>query len=271
MKMLQLERLALTLLLVFVGTMAAAQDSYRVITVTNGGSITGFVRWSGPIPPELHLAVTKDTQVCDPESQKDVSLERLVVGADGGVANTVVFLKNISSGKAIDVTREKYSLDQKRCRYEPHILLVPQGAALQMKSSDPILHIIHMDGAAAYNLAFPFTDHVVSRGMNTSGLVNLRCNAGHLWMNAEMMVVPHPYFAVTDPNGRFELTDVPPGDYQLVAWHEGWHLTSKEEIVDATTHQKLQRPVFSEPRTWEQSITVHAGQASVATFELSEK
>ena len=58
-----------------------------------------------------------------------------------------------------------------------------------MMSSDATLHTIHMDGAATFNLPFPFTDHVTSRAMSTAGLVHLRCNGGHVWMNAEMMVV----------------------------------------------------------------------------------
>jgi hypothetical protein len=77
-----------------------------------------------------------------------------------------------------------------------------------------------MDGAASFNLPFPFPDRVSTRNMNTPGLVNLRCNGRDVWMNAEMMVARHPYYAVTDQNGRFELTDVPPGDYEIVAWHE---------------------------------------------------
>src|SRR5207253_4091639 len=68
---------------------------------------------------------------------------------------------------------------------------------LAMKSSDAVLHTVHMDGAATFNLPFPFTDRVITRNMNTPGLVNLRCNGGHVWMNAEMMVVPHPYYAVS--------------------------------------------------------------------------
>jgi hypothetical protein len=89
-----------------------------------------------------------------------------------------------------------------------------------------------MDGAASFNVPFPFTDRVITRNMNTPGLVNLRCNGGHVWMNAEMMVVPHPYYAVSDQNGRFELTDVPPGDYEVVAWHEGWHVLGRENALD---------------------------------------
>ena len=67
-----------------------------------------------------------------------------MIGADGGVANTVVYLKNISQGKAMDLPEARQHLDQKTCRYVPHILLVAQGADLQVKSSDAVLHTVHM-------------------------------------------------------------------------------------------------------------------------------
>jgi hypothetical protein len=108
------------------------------------------------------------------------------------VANTIVYLKNIYSGKAMILPEQRRHLDQKHCRYIPHILLVPQDATLQMQSSDATLHTIHMDGAATFNLPFPFTNQITSRTMSTPGLVHLRCNGGHVWMNAEMMVAPHP-------------------------------------------------------------------------------
>jgi len=72
--------------------------------------------------------------------------------------------------------------------------LVPQDAELRMKSSDATLHTVHMDGAATYNLPFPFTNQIVSRSIPTRGLANVRCNGGHAWMNAEILVVPHPYY-----------------------------------------------------------------------------
>src|SRR5207249_8607215 len=83
--------------------------------------------------------ITKDPASCDPDSHKTRDLERLIVGPQGGVANTVVFLKNISSGKAMEMPEPRRFLDQRHCRYEPHILLVPQGELLKMKSSDATL------------------------------------------------------------------------------------------------------------------------------------
>jgi hypothetical protein len=254
-----------------LATFTAAQDAYRVISVADGGTISGTVKWSGPQPHQLDFPVTKDPQICDPDNKKNVSLERLIVGPEAGVANTIVYLKNISAGKAMDLPEQVRHLDQKHCRYIPHILLVPVHSDLQMKSSDATLHTIHMDGAASYNLPFPFPNQVNSRTMATPGLVNLRCNGGHVWMNAEMMVVQHPYYAVTDESGRFEFTGVPPGAYQIVAWHEGWGLAGKEQAYDVLTERTVQRPVFSEPKTWEKSVAVTTNGSSTVNFVIGNK
>src|SRR6202167_4972206 len=252
-------------------TFAAAQNDYKVINVNDGGTISGTIKWAGTVPHEMDFPVTKDAAICDPEGKKNVSLERLIVGPDGGVANTVVYLRNISAGKAMELPEQRRHLDQKKCRYVPHILLVPQKTASQMQSSDPPLHTIHMDGAATFNLPFPFPNQLVSRNMSTPGLINLHCNGGHVWMNAEMMVVNHPYYAVTDESGRFEFSGVPPGTYQIVAWHEGWGLAGKEQAYDVLTEHTVQRPIFTEPKTWEKPVTVKANEPSTVNFAIGNK
>lgn len=262
-----------TVFLFFISTalLAFSQSQYKVINVVDGGTISGTVKWSGPVPRNLTFPITKDPQICDPDSKKSADLERLIIGPDGGVANTVVYLKGISSGKALDLPEQRRHLDQKRCRYIPHILLVPQNTALSMQSSDATLHTIHMEGAASFNLPFPFTNQVTSRTMTTPGLVHLRCNGGHVWMNAEMMVVSHPYYAVTDESGNFEFIDVPPGNYQVVAWHEGWTLAGSEHAYDVLTEHRVERPIFTESKTWEKSVSVTANQPAVVNFVISNK
>jgi hypothetical protein len=255
--------------LFFSATAVLSAQDYKVITVVDGGSISGTVKWSGPVPHSLDFPITKDPQICDPESKKTTDLERLVIGPQGGVANTIVYLRNITSGKALELPVQRRHLDQKHCHYLPHILLVPKDGALDMMSSDNTLHTIHMDGAASYNLPFPFPDRPTSRTMGTPGLVHLRCNGGHVWMNAEMMVVTHPYYSVTDESGHFEFTDVPPGTYQIVAWHEGWGLLGKEHAYDVLTERSVERPMFSEPKTWEKSVTVTPNQPSTVNFVIS--
>jgi hypothetical protein len=249
----------------------AAQNDYHVVPVDNGGTIIGTVKWSGIAPQPLTFPVTKDPTVCDPGSHKRVDLERLIIGSEGGVANTVVFLKNISSGKAMDIPQARRFLNQKQCRYEPHIMLVPENSNLEMKSSDAVLHTLHMDGAASYNLPFPFTNQVVERPMNTPGLVNLKCNGGHVWMNGVVFVVSHPYYAVTEEDGRFKLTDVPPGQYEIVAWHEGWNVAHEEGAFDVLTEKKVERPIFTDPKTWEKAVSVAPSSTAVVNFAIGGK
>ncbi len=245
--------------------------SYHVTDVSDAGTISGRVTWDGPVPPIPTYPITKDAAVCDPQSQKRANLDRLVIGPEGGVANTVVFLKGITEGKPMVVPDMKPVLDQVRCRYEPHILLVPQNTDLAMKSSDATLHTLHMDGAATYNLPFPFPDQVVSRNLPNAGLITVRCNGGHVWMNAEIFVIDHPYYAVTDENGRFQLSDVPPGEYEIVAWHEGWKVVREEGTFDVLTQRRVQRPVFSDSHTWEKKVGVVKNGTSVVDFAISDR
>jgi len=250
---------------------AGAQGGYQVISVNDGGTITGTVKWTGPLPKTAAVAINKDPDVCDPQAQKKRDLERLVVGANGGVANTVVFLKDISKGKAMDLPEEHQFLNQKTCRYEPHVLLVPADGTLRIKSSDPILHTVHMTGASDYNLPFPFANQTVSRRMNRSGVVDLRCNAGHVWMNAEMLVVNHPYYGVTDADGTFKLTNVPAGEYEIEAWHEGWKVVGEGAVYDVMTQMRVQRPLFSDPMEWTKKVTVPSNGTASVNFSISDK
>ena len=255
-------------MIVLAATLVSAQ--YQVVSVNNGGTIRGTVKWEGAVPRLIPSVIDKDPQVCDPLGQKHRDLERLLVSRDGGVANTVVFLKNITQGKAMDLPQRRQSLNQKSCRYEPHILLVPLNGNLEVKSSDPLLHTVHMSGSSDYNLPFTSQGQVMDRVMNRAGEVSMRCNAGHVWMNAEMIVATHPYYAVTDENGAFELTNVPPGEYEIVAWHEGWRVVGETPLYDIATQLRVKRPVFSDPVTWSKHVTVSADGRVELNFTLSE-
>jgi hypothetical protein len=238
--------------------------------VGDAGTISGTVRWAGPIPKIPRLPITKNAEVCNPDGEKTRDLERLLVDADGGVANTVVYLKNITQGKAMDLPEARQHLDQKSCRYIPHILLVAQGADLQVKSSDAILHTVHMAGAVSNNIPFPFQNQYIPIAMRRSGVVDLKCNAGHVWMNAEALVVKNPYYAVTDDHGFFKLTDVPPGEYEIEAWHEGWRIASEQKVLDVGSQVEVSRPVYSAPVTWAKKVVVRKGQTSDVQFSISE-
>jgi hypothetical protein len=250
---------------------ARSQSAYEVVSVSDGGTISGIVKWSGERPKTLTLPVTKDSGICDPDKAGSKDLERLEIAPDGGVANAVVYLRSVTKGKAWDLPQSRRTLDQQHCRYVPHVSLVQQGSDYSMKSSDPILHTIHMAGAVDYNLPFPMTNVELKRPMRKSGVVDLKCNAGHIWMNGVIFIVNHPYYAVTDEHGRFSLADVPPGEYELVAWHEGWRVAREEPVLDVGTQTKTKRLYFSDPQTWEKKVTVAPNGRSSVEFTISDR
>ena len=118
---------------------------YEEITVTNGGTIAGHVHWSGAVPIPEKVEITKDEATC---GKTDKIEEKLLVGTDQGVRNVVVSIENIRRGKRQQ--REGALVDQKDCRYDPHVVLVPVGTSLSIKNSDGILHNVH-----SYSVANP--------------------------------------------------------------------------------------------------------------------
>jgi hypothetical protein len=255
----------------FCASRAAAQADYTVVSVPDGGAIAGVVKWTGPIPKVPKLPITKNVDVCDPDSQKTRDLERLVIDDEGGVANTVVYLRGITKGKAMDLPEAREQLNQKNCRYVPHILLVPQNTSLKIESSDPVLHTVQMFGVSTNNVPFPFQNQFIPVSMTHNGVVELKCNAGHVWMNANVLVVKHPYYAVTDAHGAYKLSDVPPGEYEIVAWHEGWEILSEAKVLDVGAQVEVKRPMYSAPVTWTKKVTVRPSEPTVVDFTISEK
>jgi hypothetical protein len=263
-------RLLALLVIALAPELSAAQAGYQVISVQDGGTIKGTVKWQGAAPHLSASEITKDPQICDPLGQKSRDLERLLVAPNGGLANTIVFLRNMTRGKAMDLPASRRFLNQKTCRYEPHILLVPLDATLTVKSDDPLLHTLQMSGNADYNLSFTEDGQVFNRQMVREGAVKLRC-AVHDWMNGEMIVVPHPYYTVTDTDGNFELTQVPPGDYEIVAWHEGWRLVGESAFYDIETPMPVKHPIFTEPIFWSKPVTVPPRGTVGVNFTLGER
>ena len=254
---------------VFFPSRAVPQANYDVIAVKDGGTITGTVKWTGPRIKPPSVPITKNADVCDPEGTKIRDLERLEVGRDEGVANTVVYLKNITQGKAMDLPLSRRTLDQKNCRYVPHVSLVPVHDEIAIKSSDPILHTVQMMGAASINLPFPFQNQYIKRPLDTLGVIDMKCNAGHTWMNGVILVVRQPYVAITDEHGNFRLNDVPAGEYEIAAWHESWKVEREAQTLDVGTQQMTKRLFFGEPVVLEKKVEVKPSASTTVEFQLS--
>jgi hypothetical protein len=200
------------------------------------------------------LKVTKDPNVCGREKPNP----RLVLGKTGGVANTYVYLADIRAGAPI--APADGLIDQRGCEYTPHVQVVPVGSKVVARNSDPILHNVHSRAGAStvFNFAQPIQGQKSEQKLTKAGTITVACDAGHLWMNAIVHATPHPYYALTGDDGRFEIKDVPPGTYQLVAWHEGWRTTQAPTRVE-----------FSDPIELAKPVTVEPNRAASIDFEIS--
>lgn len=145
--------------------------------------------------------------------------ESLVPGTDNGLKNVIVFLKN--APKATFAITTPAVLDQVNCVYVPHVLALQAGQTLRLKSSDKVMHDIHLKCAVNpdRNFGFPGPGQHDLTLDRAEPPFPVRCDV-HPWMSAWIAVFDHPWFAVTGDDGSFVIQHVPPGQYTLVAWQE---------------------------------------------------
>jgi len=207
--------------------LSAGTWAYEATEVKDGGTISGEVKFSGTPPTPEKLTPTKDTEVCGKTEKVD---ESLLVGANKGIQNVVVSISNIQKGKKMPEAGG--TLDQKDCRYAPHVVLSPVGTDLTIVNSDGILHNIDAKSTKnpPFNQAQPKFKKELKKNFAQPEVVKLICDV-HGWMSGWLVVEDHPYYAVTDENGAFKITDVPPGDYELKFWHETLGETTQKVSV----------------------------------------
>lgn len=195
---------------------ASPAAGYQAISVTNGGTIQGNVTFTGPPPSPRKIIPTKDEEVCGGAREQP----RILLGPDKAVEGSFVYLESVEKGKAWEKPAKPPVIDNKQCRFVPHVQVVPVGD-LAIHNSDPVLHNTHgfFGRRTAFNVALPIQDQTVTKPIKKTGLMRVECDA-HGWMQAWIYVADNPYYAVTDTDGSFTITDVPPGQYTLVAWHE---------------------------------------------------
>jgi hypothetical protein len=229
--------LALCLALVFVGCGSAPKpaaeqpkadkapapkpDYYKVDPAT-AGSVTGRVLFTGKKPPRKKIDVSEDPQ-CAQMQASGLYDESVVVNPDGSLANVFVYVKQGLEGKTFEPPKEAVVIDQKGCRFGPRVLGIQTAQPLNVSNSDPVTHNIHP--LAQTNRAWnqsqdPGTEPLKRRFAQHEVMIKVKCNI-HSWMRAWIGAVEHPYFAVTGaPRGNFTISNLPPGDYTIEAWHE---------------------------------------------------
>jgi len=200
----------------------AGTPAGQKVDTANAGSIKGVVNFEGTAPKNEPIKMNADP-VCVKANKDPQFQETYEVGSDGkSLANVFVYVKDGLGNYVYDTPTEPVKIDQQACRYHPHVFGIRVNQPLQIVNSDDTLHNIHAlpKGNAEFNTGQPIqgmtTTHTFSK---QEIMVPFKCDV-HGWMNAYVGVVDHPYFAVTDKDGKFELKTLPPGTYTIVAWHE---------------------------------------------------
>ena len=194
----------------------------------NEGAITGTVSFTGtpPTPPDISMLADA---FCASANQNPKAEDTVV--NNGTLQNVFVYVKDGRTGGASPKSITGYSfappaeprkLDQQGCRYVPHVLGIQTNQELQVLNSDGTSHNVNVD--AAKNPKFnqgqgPNAQPIVKEFPRPETLIPVKCNQ-HPWMRAYIGVLAHPFYSVSGQDGKFEIKGLPPGTYNVVAWHE---------------------------------------------------
>jgi plastocyanin len=197
------------------------------------GTITGVVGFDGLAPVRKKIQMDADP-VC---AQKNANaLSDSVVVNDGKLQNVFVYVKSGATDKySFAASQQEVVLDQQGCMYVPHVLGIQTGQNLKIISSDATSHNVHPMPAnnPEWNVTQPpGSDPIIRNFARTETMIPVKCNQ-HPWMKGYIGVLKHPFYAVSKEDGSFEIKGLPPGDYEIEAWHETYKAQSMKVTIAA--------------------------------------
>lgn len=216
--------------------LSSASLAYEVTEVKNGGSIEGTVMFGGPtVPKDETLTISSDVKYCG----KSLPAEKYLITPDRKIKNVVVYITNIKAGK--QTPHQEVVVDNSKCAFVPHVSVGFVGSNFTTKNDDPMFHNVHvyLNEKTLYNMGLPRQGSVVTKPLRKAGIVEITCDA-HPWMHAYAYVFDHPYATVSNEKGEFDIKDIPPGVYNIEAWHEALGRAKVENVkVEAGKSSKI--------------------------------
>ena len=199
---------------------AATAPASAPVDPATAGSITGSVKLEGAAPKAQRIRMDAEPN-CAKLHSSPVMSDEYVVGDKGGLGNVVVYVKDGLGNRTFDTPKEAVVLDQNGCMYVPHVIAVQVGQPVEIVNSDPTTHNVHPvpSNNQEWNKSQPPKAEKITQTFAREEIaIPVKCNV-HPWMKSYIAVLKHPYFKITGKDGAFEIKNLPPGEYTLVAWH----------------------------------------------------
>ena len=186
------------------------------IDPATAATVSGTVKFEGVAPKPAKIDMSQD-----PNCQAGNVAENIVV-SDGHLQNVFIYIKDGLGNRTFDTPKDTVTLSQSGCRYHPHVLGVMAGQTIKIVNDDPTTHNIHptpKDNREWNESQAPKAAALEKSFAREEVMLPVKCNQ-HPWMRMFVNVVKNPFYAVTGPDGRFEIKGLPPGDYTLAFVHE---------------------------------------------------
>jgi plastocyanin len=200
---------------------AAPTDSVASPDSSVPAVVTGVVKLDGPAPANKPISMAKEPD-CMKMHPGGATTEEVVTGSNGTLGNVIVYVSEGLGDRTFDPPSNPVVIDQKGCMYSPHVLAMQANQKIQIVNSDKTSHNIHPlpTNNREWNKSQPPGQPPLEATFAREEIaIPVKCNE-HPWMHGYIAVFKHPFFMVTSKDGRFELKNLPPGEYTLSAWHE---------------------------------------------------
>ncbi len=191
------------------------------LTLSPAATISGTIKYEGDIPKFKEIKMEADP-ICLTHHTEPIYPETLVLGEGNTLGNVFVYVKSGISKTDFPVPPDPVVLDQKGCLYTPHVIGVRAGQKVKILNPDGTLHNVHAlcKINPEFNLAMPkFRTETEKVFDKPEFMFSIKCDV-HPWMGAWVTVMDHPFFSVTNADGKFSLDGLPAGTYEIEAWHE---------------------------------------------------
>src|SRR3984893_13756830 len=194
----------------------AAAPAATPIDPATAATVSGTVKFEGAAPKPAQIDMSQD-----PNCKGGNVAENIVV-SDGHLQNVFIYVKEGLGNRTFDVPKDAVTLSQSGCKYHPHVLGVMTGQTIMIVNGDPTTHNIHptpKDNREWNESQAPQAPAIEKTFAREEILLPVKCNQ-HPWMRMFVNVVKSPYYAVSGPDGKFEIKGLPPGDYTIAFVHE---------------------------------------------------